>query len=99
MDSFQFSSTCRALAAAARAAGLVAPSFRSPPGVDGATRTLRRRGPTSSVLAVAIHGRPTEVVLADLVEGIVIANRLTGKDSLQARTVLWEAIADQRAAA
>lgn len=99
MDSFQFSSACRALSSAARAAGLQAPSFRSPPRVEGVSRTIRRRGRAPAVLAVAIHGRPTEAVLSDLVEGVVVANRLTGKDAIRARSTLWEAVTGSRAAA
>ena len=99
MDSFQFSTACRSLSAAARAAGLQAPSFRSPPGVEGATRTIRRRGRTAAVLSVAIHGRPTEVILSDLVEGVVVANRLEGTEAIRARSLLWEAVTGAQAAA
>ena len=97
MDPFQFSTACRALSAAARGAGLLAPSFRSPPGLTGVTRTIRRRGRASAVLAVALHGRPAEAVLSDLVEGVVVANRLEGKDAIRARSVLWEAVSAARA--
>jgi hypothetical protein len=99
MDSFQFSSACRALAAAARSAGLQAPSFRSPPRIEGASRTIRRRGRAPAVLAVAIHGRPAEAVLSDLVEGVVVANGLDGKEAIRARSALWEAVTGARAAA
>jgi hypothetical protein len=99
MDSFQFSTACRALSSAARAAGLLAPSFRSPPGVEGATRTIRRRSRSSVVLAVAIHGRPTEAVLSDLVEGVVVANGLEPKDALRVRGLLWEAVTGSQAGA
>jgi len=99
MDPFQFSTACRALSQAARAAGLQAPSFRSPPGVEGVTRTIRRRGPSSAVLAVALHGRPTEAILSDLVEGVVVANRLGPREAIRARSLLWDAVARVRAAA
>lgn len=98
MDTFQFSSACRALAAAARSAGLQAPSFRSPPGVPGVTRTIRRRGRGPAVLAVALHGRPAEAVLSDLVEGVVVANRLEPREAIRARSLLWDAVAGSRAA-
>jgi hypothetical protein len=99
MDPFQFSTACRSLSAAARTAGLQAPSFRSPPGIAGVTRTIRRRGRAGAVLAVALHGRPTEAVLSDLVEGVVVANGLTGKEAIRARSLLWEAVTGSRAAA
>jgi hypothetical protein len=92
MDSFRFSATCRALALAARELGLDAPSFRSPPGVADATRTLRRRGAGPAVVAVAIHERPAAAVIADLIEGVVVANRLAPKDAVRARSALWEAV-------
>jgi hypothetical protein len=99
MDPFQFSTACRTLSQAARAAGLQAPSFRSPPGVAGVTRTIRRRGRGSSVLAVAIHGRPAGAILSDLVEGVVVANRLGPKEAIRARSLLWEAVSKVRTAA
>lgn len=92
MDTFRFADVCRTLAAAARAGGLDAPSFRTPPRVDGATRTVRRRGSAPAVVAVAVHGRPVAAVLADLVEGVIVANGLVAGDAIRARSVLWEAI-------
>jgi hypothetical protein len=40
--SLHFARTARSLTAAARANGLIAPTFRSPPRLAGATRTIRR---------------------------------------------------------
>ncbi len=94
----QFAAAARALATAARALDLRAPSFRSPPRVAGATRTLRRRG-GGAVVSVLVHERPWAAVLADLVEGVVVANGLTGRAAEQARTALWDAVAPGGAAA
>lgn len=44
-------------------------------------------------MAVAHRGRPFAAVLADLVEGVVVANHLAGADALRARSALWEAVA------
>jgi len=65
----------RFLAAEARAAGLDVPAFRSPPRVSGAARTIRRMG-DGAVVSIRIRGRSSEEVAADMIEGIVIANRL-----------------------
>ena len=56
------------------------PSFRSPPGVPGVARTLRRRPDGSVQVAVTMAERPWAAVQADLVEGFVVANRLAGPD-------------------
>ena len=94
--SIQFARACRALAGAARQAGLVVPSFRSPPRLDGAVRTVRRRDPLPPVIAVTHQGRPFNAVLADLVEGVVVVNALEGAEALRARSALWESLATQQ---
>ena len=60
---------------------------------------MRLRALAVAVLAVAIHGRPTEVILSDLVAGVVVANRLEGKEAIRARSLLWEAVTGAQAAA
>jgi hypothetical protein len=89
---FRFVDICTTLTTAARALGLVPPSFRSPPGVAGAVRSIRRRGVDDAVVSVAHRGRPWPVVVADLVEGIVVANGLSGAAALRARSALWAAV-------
>jgi hypothetical protein len=86
----RFSTAARALACEARSRGLVVPGFRSPPRLVGANRSIRRRvgGP---VVAVRVHGRPWPAVLADLVEGVVVANRLVGPRADELRAALWTA--------
>ena len=88
----QFAATVRTLASAARARGLVAPSFRSPPRVPGAERTLRWAPGGTATVAVLVRGRPYQAVVADMIEGIVVANRLDGLAATRARTALWEAV-------
>ena len=73
----RFAHAARRLGAAARAAGLTVPAFRSPPRRPGAPRTIRRL-PGGPVVAVVLRDRAFADVLADMVEGIVIANRLAG---------------------
>jgi hypothetical protein len=90
--SFRFADACRTLTLAARRCGLSAPSFRSPPGIDGEVRTIRRREEGAAVVSVAHRDRPFAAVVADLVEGVVVANCLTGADALRVRSALWEAM-------
>jgi hypothetical protein len=86
-----FAATARRLGDAARAAGLAVPAFRSPPRVAGARRTVRRY-PGGTVVSVQLRGRPHEAVAADMVEGVVVTNRLSGDAALRARTMLAEAL-------
>ena len=86
--SVEFSVVARAVASTARALGLDAPGFRSPPSRAGADRTLRRWPDGRCVVAVRVAGRPFHAVVDDLVEGVVAANRLTGDAAGEARTRL-----------
>lgn len=92
--SLRFAAAARALGEAARSLGLLVPGFRSPPRLDGVDRTLRRGGPDGDeiVIAVRLAGRPWVSVLADMVEGVIVANRLTGPAAGTARTRLWSAV-------
>jgi len=87
--SLRFAETVRTVTAAARPSGWVTPSFRSPPGVAGAQRTLRRRPDGSTVVAVALRQRPWPAVLADMIEGVVVINRLAPPEADAARSALW----------
>jgi hypothetical protein len=93
----RFATTACALAHAARAHGLAVPGFRSPPGVSGANRTLRRRGASASI-AVRVRGRPWADVLTDMIEGIVVVNGLSGAAADAARAALAAATGDELAA-
>lgn len=88
----RFAHVVRTLGAAARAEGLAAPSFRSPPGLRGSQRTIRRRRDGSFLVAVEVKERPWPAVLADLVEGVVVANGLRGPAAERARRALWSAL-------
>lgn len=89
--SIHFAHAVRTLSESARLQGLVVPLFRSPPRRPGALRTVRRtrRGAT---VAVVVAGRPWTSVLADLVDGVVVVNRLEGARAIRCRTALWEAL-------
>ena len=87
----RFAHAARRLGAAARAAGLTVPAFRSPPRRPGAPRTIRRL-PGGPVVAVALRDRVFAEVLADMVEGIVIANRLEDPAAARIRAMLLGAV-------
>ncbi len=85
-----FAQTARALAAGARAAGLLVPAFRTPPKRTDAIRTIRKL-PGGAVVAVRVRDRPRTEVAADMVEGVLVVNRLEGEAALRFRTALLEA--------
>jgi hypothetical protein len=97
--SLRFAHAVRQLTAVARAHGLVLPGFRSPPRVAGAQRTVRWRADGTAVVAVQLRGRPWPAVLADLVEGVVVANRLGGLDAEACRRLLWDSLGEEGAMA
>lgn len=92
----EFAHLARLLGGAARQRGLIAPSFRSPPRIVGVTRSLRRfrrdDGETATV-AVVLRDRAQAAVLADMIEGVVAANRLSPPQSDRVRSELWEVVA------
>lgn len=92
--SLRFAEAVRSIGTVARSPGWALPTFRSPPGVQGAQRTLRRRDDGSLVVAVNLHGRPWPAVLGDLIEGVVVANALAGPEADRCRSMLWEGLVD-----
>jgi hypothetical protein len=87
----RFADAAKRLGAATRAASLVVPAFRCPPRVAGARRTVRRY-PGGAVVSVVIRDRPWEEVAGDMVEGVVVVNRLEGEAALRIRTALLECL-------
>ena len=85
-----FASAARTLTREARRRGLIGPSFRCPPRLVGVDRTLRRRG-DGVVVSVRLRGRPWVAALADMIEGVVVANRLAPPASDRLRAELWAA--------
>jgi hypothetical protein len=86
----RFAETARRLGAAARAASLAVPAFRCPPRVAGAERTIRRY-PNGTVVSVRLRDRPFDEVVTDMVEGVLVTNRLSGDAALRLRTSLLDA--------
>lgn len=88
----QFAECVRAVTTVARRRGLSVPAFRSPPGVEGVDRTLRRRTDGSAVVAVRLTGRPFVAVQADVIDGFVAANGLVGRPADHFRRAAWIAL-------
>ncbi len=84
----QFAEAARALSQAARAKGLIAPAFRSPPRLSGVDRSIRHRD-RHYVVAVRTRGRPWVAVAADMIEGVVTANGLVGGAAVRVRGAMW----------
>ncbi len=91
MTSLEFAEAVRCLSGAARRAGYRAPSFRSRPR-GSSHRTIRRRDDGSATVAVALRQRPLPAVLGDLIDGIIVANQLTGEPAAELRDALWLAV-------
>jgi len=89
--SVRFAGAARDLGRAARLRGLDVPGFKSPPRLTGYSRTIRRRAGGATV-SIVLRGRPWPAVLADMIEGIVVANDLTGARADKVRAALWLAV-------
>lgn len=85
----------RLVADAARATGLTPPTFKSPPANAELDRSLRWQPDGRCVVAVRAAGRPPADIVADLLEGVVAANKLTGNAAVKARAKL-RAFVDER---
>jgi len=90
----RFATAARRLGAAARAAGLTVPAFRSPPRHPRAVRTIRRL-PGGSVIAVRLQQRAFADVVTDMIEGVLATNRLEGEAAARLRAVLRAALSPE----
>ena len=95
----RFAETVRALGLEARRNRLKMPGFRSPPRLHGVDRSVRRRADGGATIAVVVRGRPWAAVVADMVEGVVVANGLTGAAADRVRAKLWQAVGGDHTAA
>ena len=87
----EFAAAARTLTSEARRRGLVGPSFRCPPRLVGVDRSIRRRA-GGAVVSVRLRGRPRGAVIADMIEGVVVANGLHPPVADRLRTELWAAL-------
>ena len=60
---------------------------------------LQVNGAGGASVAVRLRNRPWAAVVADMVEGVVVANRLTGTEADRIRAVLWAALDEHGAVA
>jgi hypothetical protein len=81
------------LGAAARASGLIVPAFRSPPRVQGATRTLRRY-PGGAVVSVRLRERTYAQVVDDMIDGVLAANQVVPESVPRMRRAFQLALGD-----
>jgi hypothetical protein len=95
----RFAETVRQLGIEARRHGLCMPGFRSPPRLHGVARSLRRRSDGNATIAGVVRGRPWGAVVADMVEGVIVANQLSGVDADRARAALWSVVGRDATAA
>jgi hypothetical protein len=97
--SIRFAEAARCLGDAARRLELTVPAFRSPPRQEGLSRSIRRRADGGATVSVALRERPWPAVLADLIDGVIAANRLEGSAAATARDGMWAALTAARALA
>jgi hypothetical protein len=86
----EFAATARMLGRELRRRGLIAPGFRCPPRIVGVDRSLRR-WEGGATISVRVKGRPLTAVVADMIEGAVVTNRLQSPRADRLRAELWEA--------
>lgn len=83
-----FATAARTLGREARERGLLVPGFRCPPRVIGLDRTLKRTN-SGVTVAVRVKDRPWVAILADMIEGVIAANRLTPPLADRFRGEMW----------
>ena len=93
VSALEFAVLARRLADEARRLGLVPPAFRSPPGVEGPRRAVRRHRDRRATVVVRRAARPVAEVAADMVEGVLVANELGGARAAACREALAAASA------
>jgi hypothetical protein len=89
-----FADAAKVLAGVARAHGLAAPSYRTPPRTVGLDRTVRRTAQGGAV-AVRVKGRPWPAVIADMIDGVLAVNPLSSAKANRVRADLWDAVLDR----
>lgn len=87
-----FSECVRTVVTVARRRGLRPPAFRSPPRLAGVDRSIQRRRNGTVTVAVRRGERPFAAIQADVIEGVVAANRLAGEPADRFRRAAWSAL-------
>jgi hypothetical protein len=90
-----FVAVARAVSGVAAAHGLLVPSFRCPPRTAGVDRAITR-WPSGARVSVRRAGLPTPWVVEAMVEGVVVANGLSGASATavrpRLRSAAWAAL-------
>lgn len=89
--SIEFSALSRRLCEFARAEGHVGPQFRSPPRSPSTDRSISRRPDGSCTVSIRLRGRSLLAVANDMIDGVLAANQLEGKEAGRLRDLLWSA--------
>jgi hypothetical protein len=92
VSAVEFSALARSLTMGAKRAGLRSPGFRTPPVDRTRKRTVKRYADGTAMVAVVIHARPWLEVTEDMIEGIIVANGLSGNVAKAARRTLWRSV-------
>lgn len=93
VGSLEFAEAARLLGPVIRQHDCEVPTFRSPPRKEGQTRSLRRRPNGSVTIAIALRGRSLLAVVADMIDGVVVANRVGSATASLLREDLWDVVA------
>jgi hypothetical protein len=91
LSSLRFAAVARELGQAARHQGMEVPAFRSPPRSPGVRRAIRRERDGSTTVSVMLRGRPAVAVVADMIDGMVAAAKLSDIEAGAVRDELWAA--------
>ncbi len=94
LSSVRFAAMARRLSEEARSLGVAAPGFRSPPRSPGLRRSIRRERDGSATVSVALRERPAIAVVADMIDGVLVASSLDGTAASAARDALWSVAAE-----
>jgi hypothetical protein len=86
-----FAAAGRILAQRASTLGYSVPSFRSPPRLQGVRRSVLRNHDQTITVAVLVRDRPMGAVLADMIDGVVLASGAGGPEARQLHDSLWQA--------
>lgn len=92
----RFAESARIIAITCKRAGVVPPTFRSPPR-SGRDRSIKRNGRGATTVAVRLSGRPFAAVQADMIEGVLAANKVEPLIGERLRRDLWCALASNGA--
>jgi hypothetical protein len=90
-NAIEFAQAARTLTNEAQRRGLVGPSYRCPPRIVGVDRSLRRHA-GGVTIAVKLRSRPWAAVLADMIEGVVVANGIEPAKAFRLRGELWTSL-------